>query len=239
MLANAGIVEAVARRLRDGAAPAAGRRSGDGGDQRRCAARGRCRRGAEARAVPAGPPDHAQPAGGRAPARGARRPTSEAEAVAQAKALLRARLPAPCCSRAGTAAGETAVDILCDAARHRALRAPARRHAPHARHGLHAVGRHRRPAGPGRGAARGRRPRQSLRLAGAGGGAHAGRRPRQRARSITCSPSAALRRRRDQNDAFVAETGTVGPHFSLFGLHGGIDAGRILGTLRSANGDLE
>ena len=35
--------------------------------------------------------------------------------------------------------------------RHRALRAPARRHAPHARHGLHAVGRHRRPAGAGRG----------------------------------------------------------------------------------------
>ena len=33
--------------------------------------------------------------------------------------------------------------------RHRALRAPADRHAPHARHGLHAVRRHRRPAGAG------------------------------------------------------------------------------------------
>ena len=44
--------------------------------------------------------------------------------------------------------------------RHRALRAAPHRHAPYPRHGLHAIGCHRRSTGPGCDAQRGRCPRQ-------------------------------------------------------------------------------
>ena len=134
--------------------------------------------------------------------------------------------------------GETAVDILCDAAGIERFVRPRidTRHTP--RHGLHAVGRNRRPAGPGRGPARGRRPAPKPSCGRPWRPGAAWALAMATARSITCSPSAALPRRRDRSGIIVAETAAVRPHFSLFGLHGGIDAGRILGTLRAANGDL-
>ena len=126
---------------------------------------------------PAGHPDHAQSARGRHPAR-----LRQGRERGRDGATRPARCSALGCSavlvKGGHGSGDVALDILADGRGHRALRQPARRHPPHPRHRLHAVRRHRRAAGAGRDARRGRAPRQGLRMAGLAAWPWARRRPR-------------------------------------------------------------
>ena len=73
---------------------------------------------------------------------------TDAEMVAQAKAL-RAQVRMRCCSRAGMAPQETAVDILVDDRGVTRFELRANRHSPYPWHRLHAVGGHCGAAGAG------------------------------------------------------------------------------------------
>jgi hydroxymethylpyrimidine/phosphomethylpyrimidine kinase len=195
MLANAGIIEAVAGRLRDGPRrplvvdPVMVATSGDVLLEADAVDALKRELFPQALLITPNLPEAAR-------LLDAREATSEAEVIAQVRALLALRCHAVLL-KGGHGSGEEAVDILCDAYRHRALRAPAGRHAQHARHGLHAFSRHHGPARSGR--------RAAARLSAARKPS-SGKRCRRGAlwasgmatgRSTTCSLSAALRRRLD------------------------------------------
>ena len=110
---------------------------------------------------------------------GAKEAADDAQAIEQAKALHGLGCGAVLL-KGGHGVGATAVGYPLRQRRHRALRAAPHRHPPHPRHGLHAIGCHSRSAGPGYNAQRGCCPRQRLRVAGLGSRAGAGCRPWQR-----------------------------------------------------------